>query len=96
LRLLLLAMLLDLLPRNPVRAERADVAQAEALFRRGKESLAAGDHTRACSLLAESYRLDAATGTLLALALCHERQGKLVAAIDEYKDVVVRARAESA
>jgi hypothetical protein len=67
---------------------------ADDLFRRGKERLALNDYAAGCPLLAESYRLDPATGSLLALALCHERQGKLASALREYDEVVARSRSE--
>lgn len=80
-----------------VRVERAQAAEAggaDELFKRGKQRLAVGDLGEACPLLAESYRLDPATGTLLALALCHEREGKLATALAEYRDAVVRSRVQ--
>ncbi|HEX6242200.1 MAG TPA: hypothetical protein VFZ61_14920, partial [Polyangiales bacterium] len=69
-------------------------SRADELFRRGKERLAANDYAAACPLLAESYQLDPATGGLLALALCHERQGKLASALREYEQAAQRAHAE--
>ncbi len=74
-------------------AEQA--AQAEALFERGKEAMAAHDYARACPLLAESYSLDPATGSLLALAICHEWEGKIAVAFRGYQEVVARSQTES-
>ena len=71
-----------------------DVARAEALFQQGKRSLEKGDSAAACPKLAESLRLDKATGTLLALAMCHESEGRLASAWAEYAEVVARAAAE--
>jgi hypothetical protein len=54
----------------------------------------AGDYQGACAKLEESYRLDPATGALYALALCHERLGKLATAWVEFMDAAARAKAE--
>lgn len=70
-------------------------SEADKLFREGKARLAAQDYTTACPLLAASFQKDAATGTLLALAMCHERQGDLNAALTEYRGVAERSRAEA-
>jgi hypothetical protein len=76
------------------RGDDADVAASEALFRDGKRLLEQKDFARACPELAESFRLDPATGTLLALALCHEGEGRLATAWTEYGDAAARARIE--
>jgi hypothetical protein len=51
-------------------------ARADALFAQGKAALEAGDYAHACPSLQESYSIDPANGTLLALALCHEGVGR--------------------
>jgi hypothetical protein len=75
-------------------AEDTDSAASESLFRDGKRLLELKDFARACPKLAESFRLDPATGTLLALALCHEGEGKIATAWAEYVDAAARARGE--
>jgi hypothetical protein len=57
-------------------ADDAGSSEAEALFRRGRASAAAGDHASACVAFAESLRLEWAPGTLLNLADCEERTGQ--------------------
>jgi hypothetical protein len=66
----------------------ADAALAETLFRDGKELMATKRFDAACPKLSESNRLDPATGTLLALALCHEGEGRLASAWVEFTDVL--------
>jgi len=70
-------------------------AAAEDLFRRGRELHEAGRFGEACPKFAESYRLDPASGTLLALAACYEAEGKLASAWSAYVDLAERARNEA-
>jgi hypothetical protein len=75
-------------------ADEARAARAEELFVQGKTLLAEHDYERACPLLAESFELDPGTGVLLALAICHEGEGKLASAVAKYTLAAERSAAE--
>jgi hypothetical protein len=87
-------LLASLAPRLALAEEAPRTARAEELFREGKALLGEHDYARACPLLAASYDLDPGTGVLLALAICHEGDGKLASASAEYKAAAERANAE--
>lgn len=74
-----------------VHAEDA-AAAAQVLFEQGRDLLRAGKAAAACPLLEESQRLDPANGTLLALAMCHEAEGKLASAWAEFVRVAHLAK----
>lgn len=69
-----------------------DTALAESLFREGRALMDKGDYAAACPKLSESYAQDAATGTLLALALCQEKAGLTASAWANFAAVIPRAK----
>ncbi|WP_437602764.1 hypothetical protein WMF28_14170 [Sorangium sp. So ce590] len=69
-------------------------AQAAALLDEGKALMKKGKLAEACPKIEESYRLSPRSATLLALATCHEKQGKLATAWSEYIDLGAAARKE--
>lgn len=65
-----------------------DRAAAEALFKEARKAMKAKDYASACPKLEESYRLDRAPGTLLNLADCEEKLGKLASAWQRFDELV--------
>jgi hypothetical protein len=83
--LLAVAAAAALLPPSPARADAASVALAEQLYDDAKAAMAREEYATACQKFAESHRLDPATGgTLLNLAVCHEKMGKPATAKAEF------------
>ncbi len=77
---------------RPAHARDPDAAAAEAMFDEARRLLAAGDVKAACPKFAESYRLDPALGSLLNLAACHEKEGRVATAWSEYRDAEAQAQ----
>jgi hypothetical protein len=69
-----------------------DRVLAQSLAEEGRELMNAGEIPAACTKLAQSHRLDATLGTLLDLAQCHEKEGKVASACAEFKDAAAMAR----
>jgi len=70
-----------------VSAQPRDPVAADTLFRQGRAAIKAGNIEEGCTSIAESYRLDPAPGTLLNVADCAERLGKLATARQRYLDL---------
>lgn len=76
------------------RAQATDRVLAEALFREGRELMEQDKLSEACGKFGESYKLDRALGTLINLALCHEKEGKVATAWAEFTEAASEATAE--
>lgn len=64
-----------------------DKAVAESLFQAGMKLMTDNKFDQACPKFVESQRLDAASGTQLALAKCYDKSGKNASAWALYKDI---------
>jgi hypothetical protein len=70
---------------------RAGEPTAEDLFREGVKLYQRGEIKTACERFDQSYKLDPAPGTLFNLAGCHENDGHLWQARQEYRELADRA-----
>jgi hypothetical protein len=83
-------------PRAADNGNQTDTrALAETLFFTARGLIEAGRFTEACAKLTESYRLDAAAGTLLNLAVCNEKINKIASAWGEFRDSIAEARRQN-
>ncbi|MCC6552607.1 MAG: hypothetical protein IT372_06220, partial [Polyangiaceae bacterium] len=72
---------------------RAGAAQdADALRKEGAKLMGEGKLAEACPKLEESQRLAPSAGTLIDVAACHEKQGKIATAWQEFVDAEGEAR----
>jgi hypothetical protein len=78
----------------PAFGQTTDRVLAEALFREGRDLMAQDKVSEACGKFAESYRLDRALGTLINLALCHEKEGKTASAWAEFDEAAADAASQ--
>src|SRR5689334_17798166 len=75
----------------PGRAQSGSNAAAQALFDQGKALMTAGKTSEACPKFEESYKLDPGSGTLINLAACYERAGRLASAWGTYQEAAAFA-----
>lgn len=91
-RLVAVALLVDATAAWAQSGPDSDASgRAETLYDEAVRLMSAGRDAEACPLLTESQALDPALGTLLALARCQEKTGKLASAWSAYLDVAARA-----
>jgi hypothetical protein len=67
-------------------------AQAEVLFRQGRDLMAAGKYAEACSAFEQSQKLEPAVATLLNLAGCREKVGQIATAWGLFLDAERQTR----
>jgi hypothetical protein len=92
-RPLLLGAALCMVPA-PAQAEPSaqDKALAAVLFKEARELFASNDIDKACRKFEESQRIDPSGGTLLNLAVCREKQGRIASAWAEFNEALAWAR----
>ncbi len=86
--IVLVFALAPLLAAMPAVAQGHDPATAEALFAQGREAMKQGDFETARAKLLESQALDPAPGTVLNLAECEEKVGKLAQAWQHWRQTL--------
>lgn len=71
------------------------VKLAQTLFEEARTLFARGKTAEACDKFASSLELEARLGTLMNLAICHEKQGKIASAWSEFKEARAQANREN-
>ncbi|WP_394831064.1 PEGA domain-containing protein [Pendulispora rubella] len=82
--LVLTGTTLTSLPANA----QSSAAAAESLYQEGQRLMASGNVHDACIKFGQSQKLEPATGTLLNLASCHEKEGKTASAWAEFNEAI--------
>jgi hypothetical protein len=86
---------LTLTPFAVAQSAGADKASAEALFNEGVSLVAAGNFAEGCRKFEGSQALETTLGTVLRLADCYERLGKVASAWATFKQAQGLARVQS-
>jgi tetratricopeptide (TPR) repeat protein len=69
-----------------------DTVAAEALFKAGRALVEKGDYAAGCPKFEASLALNPSASTMLNIALCHEHEGKLASAWEDYHRALVLNR----
>lgn len=88
----LLASLLLGAPAAHAQPAKGDQAAAEALFRQGRDLIAADDYAAGCPKFEASFAMHPSASTLLNIAKCKEHDGKLAAAWTDYRQALTLNR----
>lgn len=75
-----------LLGSTPAAAQPHDRAAGEALFEAGRDLMSKGQFDAACKKFEASQRSDPALGTLMNLANCYEKAGRLASAWERFEE----------
>ena len=89
------AVLLTPIGRARAAPSPEEKALATTLFQEGRALMATQKYEEACPKLEESQRLDPSGGTILNLALCHERGARLASSWSEFKEAAMVARRDA-
>jgi hypothetical protein len=83
-----MAMTPDVAKADPyvAKADPSEIHQAADLFQKGREAMKGGNYGGACALFEASHRVEPAPGTLLNVAVCSEKLGRLRRAAKALED----------
>ncbi len=90
-----LSLVIALSAIAPIVAAQEVTGVAQTLFDEGKRLMKEEKYAQACPKLAESYKLQQFTGTLLNLATCNEKWGKTATAWAQFRDALATAKREA-